>query len=263
MKNNVELLRHAIEVAQQVEASFPNERRTSAIGRVAFGLLVRNRRFAQMLALIPEDLAYEALAVIRCMVELQVNLSWIRKDPVGERAERFLKFEPLERLDMIKEMPESVPPGTAKHIVESLEAEREVVKDLFAGVTANGRTRWAKHWAQGTTLRDRLNEIMTLEGLTKVPFTYVVYRWASSVVHGGPSSIASVLQNEAGVVGPTAQPLSDPTSVFAGAALSLLMTSSDAAAVGGLKSDQKQGIASLIGDFNAQVGNKIPSCTET
>lgn len=256
MKSNAELLRQAIEVAQQVEASFPNEQRKSAIGRVAFGSLVRNRRFAQMLALIPEDLAYETLAVIRCMVEIQINLSWIRKDPGGERAERFLKFEPLERLDMIKEMPESIPPGTARDIVDSLETKREVVKDLFADVTANGRTRWAKHWAQVPTLRKRLNEIMTLEGLTRVPFTYVVYRWASSVVHGSPSSIASVLQNEAGVVGPVAQPLSDPTSVFASAALSLLMTSSDAAAIGGLGSDQKQGIASLIGDFSARVGTK-------
>lgn len=247
--NNIQLLARAIRLAEQVEAKFPNELRPAAEGRVAFGSLVRNRRFAQAVVLLPEELAYEALALLRCMVEIQINLSWIRRDRESSRAIRFLLFESLERLEMIKEMPDSIPPDSARDIIERLEAQRNEIRDIFAEPTKNGRERWAKHWATGQTLRDRLNEIMTSDGITKVPFTYVLYRWASSVVHGGPVSIASVLGTGEGTVQPVEQPLADPTVVFAGAALCLLMTTSEATAIGDVDHDTKQGIASLMQEF--------------
>lgn len=255
-KDTVQLLARAILLAEQVESTFSNEQRPTAEERVAFGSLVRNRRFAQAVVLMPEKLAYEALALLRCMVEIQINLSWIRRDRGSSRAMRFLQFESLERLEMIKEMPDSIPRDFANGIIDHLEAQRNENRELFAEPTKNGHERWAKRWAV-PSLRDRLKEIMASEGITKVPFTYVLYRWASSVVHGGPVSFVSVLGTVGGdgTMQSVAQPLTDPTTVFAGAALSLLMTTSEAAAIGDVEHEMKQGVTSLLQEFTQRFGD--------
>ena len=241
-----------IVVADQLLIDFADGRRRSPIGIVAYGTLVRAHRFARIMQLIPEDFAYEALAIFRCMVEIQINLSWIRRDQTGNRAERFLKFEPLERLDLIKEMPDLVPPGRATQIVGTLEAKREETRSLFAERVADGRTRWAKQWAKVPNLRARLDELMRAEGISKVPFTYVLYRWASTVVHGGPVSIVSVLESDDGIPRASDQPLADPASVYGGAAISLLMVCSDAAAIGELTLEQRSGIVDMIGEIGSK-----------
>jgi hypothetical protein len=251
------LLAQAIEVAQGIEAILGARQRPPAPQLVAFGSLVRNRRLSQAIARIPEDLAYEALVLVRCLVETQINLSWIRLDP-RTRAERFLKFEPLERLDLIKEMPESVPKGRARAVVERLEAARNATKSLFGEVSNHGKLRWAGKWAP-VSLRDRLSEIMNAAGQSKVPFVYVLYRWGSSVVHGGPVSLASIIRTDREHASAVPQPLTEASSVFAGAGLCLLMTASDAAVLGDVPESQRAGIAGLIADFNRRVGSQLQS----
>jgi len=249
MKSNEELLREVIGVADQLLNDFPEERKCTPIGIVAFGSLVRLHRFARKMLLVPEELAYESLAIIRCMVEIQINLSWISQDQTGDRADRFLKFEPLERLEVIKEMPGMVPAGVATEAVSRLEAQRESARALFAKRGSSGETRWAKTWAKIPNLRDRLDEIMRAEGNSKVPFTYVLYRWASSVVHGGPISIDSVLQHDARIRMPVSQPLSDPTSVYGAAALILHRTCYVVADIGELLPEQRLSISRMIGEL--------------
>lgn len=253
--NNIQFLARAISLAEQVEACFPKERLPTDKGRVAFGSLVRNRRLAQAVVLLPEELAYEALALLRCMIEIQINLSWICRDSGSSRASRFLQFESSERLGMIREMPASIHQDSAKDIIDRLEAQRSENRDLFSKKTKDGRECWATNWAEGKTLRDRLKEIMESEGNTKVPFTYVLYRWASTVVHGGPVSIVSVLGTGYGTMQSVAQPLPDPTTVFAGAVITLLMTSSEAAAMGDVDHDTKQRIGSLLQEFTQKSGD--------
>lgn len=246
MNRNVELLKDVIDIASQLEYDFPAVRLQLPIGIVGFGSLVRLHRLARLMLQIPEEFAYESLALIRCMVEVQVNLSWIRRDKLGDRASRFLAFEPLERLITLKEIPEMIPPGEALETVAKLEAQREAVRSLFAKQGSGSETLWAKTWASVPNLRARLDEIMKAEGNSKVPFTYVLYRWASTIVHGGPMSIVSILQSHRGNPVPRSQPLSDPTSVYAAAALSLLMTCSDVATIGELPIEQRKGISNMI-----------------
>jgi hypothetical protein len=257
-RDNETLLPQAIEVAEGIEAILGARQRLTPPQIVAFGSLVRNKRLSQAIARIPEDLAYEALVLVRCLVETQVNLSWIRLEP-RTRAERFLKFEPLERLELIKEMPEFIPKGRARAVVGSLEAGRNATKSLFGKVSDRGELRWAKHWASVPSLRDRLAEIMAAERHNRVPFTYVVYRWGSSVVHGGPVSFASVIKMDRGCAGAVPQPLTNASSVFAGAALCLLMTASDAAALGDVPESQRAGIAGMIAEFDRRFGSQLQS----
>lgn len=246
------LLQRTIQAAEQIQRDFPESSKSLALGIVAYGTLARSIRFARVVQLVPEDLAYEALALFRCMVEIQINLSWIRRDPTGDRANRFLQFEPLERLELIKEMPDFIASDHAKQIVSSLEARRDEARLLFATQNSKGETRWAREWAQVPNLRARLDELMKAEGSNKVPFTYVLYRWASTVVHGGPVSIASVLETSEEAMSPSTQPLSDPTSVYGGAAASLLMVCSDVAAIGSLSDAQRAAIRELVSELIGQ-----------
>ena len=84
-----------------------------------------------------------------------------------------------------------------------------------------GKLKWDGNWASGASLESRLKEVLKSETGKYDSFLYGLYRWLSSTVHGGPTSLNDVLEPDKPLRAKQ-QPESNPTSHLVGAFVVLL-----------------------------------------
>lgn len=192
---------------------------------VGYGLLVRNRRIAEAIATLGTRHAYEGRMLLRSMLEIQINYWWLRRGRTDSRARRFLRFDPLERLQITTDIQSAVSSTRLANAQARLVSSQAATRHLFRKADSKGKLKWDKHWASVSSLRDRFIEVSKAEGQSpNETFTYGLYRWASSAVHGGPFSLMEVLEATPLGARAKAQPESDSHAQLHAAAGTLATT---------------------------------------
>lgn len=169
-----------------------------SIRAVGLGTAVRARRLAEAIRILGPEYGYEARLQVRTMLELYFNYAWIRLKRPHSRAIRFLRFQPLEKLRLSKDLVRLSPERErelAPHIAR-LEKQRATLRYLFRSRDAKGKMRWARDWAGGRSLESRLDEVLAASRASGKPvdnFLYALYRWLSGAVHGSAQSFDDVL----------------------------------------------------------------------
>ncbi|MCF8078951.1 MAG: DUF5677 domain-containing protein [Desulfobacterales bacterium] len=196
---------------------------------VGFGFLIRNRRLAQAISQLNSQYAYEKQILIRSMVEIHINYTWIRLKKTELRANRFIKFAPLELINILKDIEHSGLMGQDEYRskLKEYKNKRSKVRHLFRNRIKRGKNKdkliWDRNWASGASLESRLKEVLSSETGKYDSFLYGLYRWLSSTVHGGPTSLNDVLEADMPLRGKL-QPESNPMSHLVGAFVVLLAT---------------------------------------
>ena len=189
---------------------------------VGFGFLVRLRRLAEAVLKLGKDHAYEAQILLRSMIEIHYNHKWILLSAKERRANRFIKFEVLERLKISNNLSESMDPNEYAAGSKKLKAMCAKVRHLFRLHNKKGKLVWAKSWASVTSFESRLMKVLNKPKTKKLDkFLYALYRSFSSTVHGGPMSIYQVLESSP-TIRAKLQPESEPEKQIRGAFLILL-----------------------------------------
>ncbi len=224
------VLRASIRLARLVERTLPQSRLNNRKVLVGFGFLVRQRRLAHAIATLGAQHAYEGRMLLRSMIEILFNHSWIRYGKGPSRAIRFLRYEPLERRVILADVAAVMSTQDAATAHATYTKDRTDTRHLFRlKDSRTGERRWAKSWATQPSLEARL--IANLEYEAKRSgkprtdkFLYGLYRWTSSSIHGGPVSLSEVLRPIPNGVAAKRQPERDPTAQLKAAALILLAT---------------------------------------
>ena len=122
------------------------------------------------------------------MLEVQVNYSWIRLKNTHSRANRFVKYLPLQQLQIMEKLPPDWRHPTYAQEVRELRAERSRVRHLFRKRSQKtGNLYWEGSWASVSSFENRLQEVLKEQQPGVEPpdtFLYAIYRWTSSAVHG-------------------------------------------------------------------------------
>jgi hypothetical protein len=188
-------LRSAILLAKRCEAWVEmTTHRWKRIQIVAFGTLVLNRRLAYAVSLLRDEADYDARIILRSMMEIHFNYAWMRLQEPQRRANRFLKYGPIERLRILAQWQDSNDPRE-KARIRAWKRARAKVRHLFAS-TKDGRTTWAPSWAKVRSFEARLYEVFkaaTPPDKEVDESLYGIYRWTSSLVHGNPHVFTEVL----------------------------------------------------------------------
>ncbi len=221
-------LSRTVTLAARCEQQLPKSHQRKPLQMVCYGMLVRLRRLARAVRRLDVEGAYEARIIIRSMIELHFNYSWIRLRHSDSRARRFLRFDALEKLRIIEELPPDMLPERAPDVLKALRAQRAAVRHLFQTRDREGRLRWAKHWATHHSFEARLQEVRQAHQLDS--FLYALYRWTSGTAHGNPLSLNEVLERTEFGARPKQQPEPNPTAALVAANVVLLATLSHAAA---------------------------------
>lgn len=190
---------------------------------VGFGLLVRNRRLAQAILRLGRNHAYEGRMLLRSMIEIHINYAWIRLRDRERRANRFLKFQPLEMLSILENLSDSMDPAIYQSNLRKYKSGRSKFRHLFRNRNKKGKLRWDNNWARGFSLKDRLKDVLQAETGKFDRFLYAIYGWSSSAIHGGPTSISEVLEKNVRLRAKI-QPEKDPAAQIVGAFVGLMAT---------------------------------------
>ncbi|MGE5484723.1 MAG: DUF5677 domain-containing protein [Ignavibacteriales bacterium] len=138
--------------------------------------------YAAVRHLCQEGFGPDALMIARTIFENAINLAYINRRP-EERSRRFLEFEHVEEYRQIEALKKAFP---GKRVVTAGDEERitdeyEAVKHNYKGASWSGETMHA----------------MAMEcGLG--PQYALIYRLASGFVHGGPRSVHTYIERQAG-----------------------------------------------------------------
>lgn len=203
-----------------------NQRKSILVG---FGFLVRNRRLAQAVSQLSSQYSYEKRILIRSMVEIHITYAWIRLKNRESRANRFIKFAPLEKLKILKDLEPSglMTQDEYRSKLREYINRRAKVRHLFRSRIKRGKNKgklkWDRNWASGASLESMLEEVLSSETGKYDSFLYALYRWFSSTVHGGPTSFEDVLEPDRPLRAKQ-HPESNPTSHLVGAFVVLLAT---------------------------------------
>lgn len=247
-------LKHAIRVARKLERELCAKKPTNKTF-VGLGMLVRNRRIAEAILALGERHAYEGRMLLRSMIEIQINWSWIRHGRGHSRALRFMRFDPIERKQITQDIQSVLPKSRAVKSLSKLSAERSATRHLFRRRSGkSGKLIWDAHWASLPSLRDRYVALRKAEGADPSDtFIYGLYRWASSAVHGGPVSLSEVVHVPRSRPVPMRQPERNPTAQISAAAstLAAMVTqlASDARLVRRLGTD----LSGLVAEMRSRV----------
>lgn len=190
---------------------------------VGFGFCVRNRRLAQAILRLGSQHAYEGRMLLRSMIEIQINYDWIRIRERKFRANRFLKYHPVEKLKMFQDLSSVIQGAHYKNKLKKYTASCAKVRHLFRKQTKKGRFEWQKHWATAHSLPSRLMEVDKSRRVQYDPFLYYLYRWTSSAIHGGPQSLYETLETS-WPLSAKPQPEIDPVAQIKGAFVILMVT---------------------------------------
>jgi hypothetical protein len=203
---------------------------------VGHGFLVRNRRLATAILRLGAPNSYEARILLRTMLEIKINYSWIRSQQSHSRALRFLRYGPLERLRLLERVAPELPQADYAAKKLHFKHERSRVRHLFRTRDSKGKLRWADSWATVNSVERRLQEVMTREQPANPDmFLYGLYILLSSAVHGSPGSLDEMFKVQADRLVTKAQPEDDPELHLVGALLVLVWTIDAFASDAGLK----------------------------
>lgn len=192
---------------------------------VGFGFLIRNRRLAQAISQLTSWYSYEKRIFIRSMVEIHINYAWMRLKDTESRANKFIKFQPLEKLRILEDIGHSglMSQNEYNSKLAEYKNQRDKLSQLFRNRTKKGKFKWDNNWASGNSLKDRLKEVLDSETGNNDQIIYGLYRSFSSTAHGGPISLDDVLEADTPLRAKP-QPESNLTSHLVGASLLLLAT---------------------------------------
>ena len=215
-------LRRCIALAELLEDQIGSTSPYKKSTIVGFGFLVQLRRLAEAVLELGKDHAYESRILLRSMIEIHFNHKWILFSAKERRANRFMKFEVLERLKISNSLSESMDPNEYAARSKKLKAMCAKVRHLFRLRNKKGKLVWAESWASVTSFEGRLMKVLN-KPKTKKPdkFLYGLYRFFSSTVHGGPMSMSQVLESSP-TIRAKLQPESEPEKQIRGAFLILI-----------------------------------------
>lgn len=214
-------LRRCIALAELLEDQISSASRYKKSTIVGFGFLVRLRRLAEAVLELGKGHAYEAQILLRSMIEIHYNHKWILLSAKERRANRFMKFEVLERLKISNNLSESMDPNEYAAESKKLRAMRAKVRHLFRQRNKKKKLVWAESWASVTSFEGRLMKVLKFEKGEPDEFLYGLYRYFSSTVHGGPISLREVLESSP-TIRAKLQPESEPEKQIRGAFLILI-----------------------------------------
>ena len=223
--DRVKVLRRGIRLAKSIERQAQNASLKKRLQLVAYGFLVRNRRSASAIEQLGARCAYEARMILRSMLEIMINYAWIRLRNKHSSSTRFLSYQPLELLKVHRSMQSAMSPAEYKAAHRNLVNQRRQVRHLFRFRDKNGKLRWARSWAQVSSIAARLDEVQASENPAGPdPFLYAMYAWFSSTVHGGPNAMKEIFTLRNGKLVPRKQPENVPGGHYVGAAAALAFT---------------------------------------
>lgn len=217
-------LHQSIALATMLESRVGPSARRTKLTFVGFGFLVRNRRLAQAILRLGSRHAYEGRMLLRSMLEIKINYSWIRIRDQERRANRFIKYHPLEQLKILKELSDNFYDPTEYQLkLKSFKAKRAKVRHLFGHRNEKGKMKWDRSWASPASLESRLRDVQKSETGKYDAFLYSLYRWTSSATHGGIHSFGEVLEL-GDPLQAKSQPESNPVAQIVGAFAILIST---------------------------------------
>ena len=219
------LLIEALRVAEKLEGLAAERRSRRPLVLVGHTSLIRASRLAAAIARLGEPYAYEARVLLRALLEIQINYSWIRLRKSYSRALRFVKFLPLERLKLLNRIAPELSPEQLRALRQRWERDRASVRHLFRVRDRKGKLVWADSWAYPmSSIEARLREVMEKEQATSPDlFLYTMYTDLSGTVHGSPGSMDEVVQIVEGRMIAKPQPeRQDPRRHFFGALIVLV-----------------------------------------
>jgi len=234
------LLENTIEAARNLEAAASQKVLRKPLQVVGLYCLVRHRQIAVAIQRLGLESAYESRVLLRTMIEIYINYAWIRLRDTDLRAERFLKFVPLEKLRILEQTTRAYRPDEYARLKRTRQTEREKVRHLFQSHDTKGKMKWAKSWTCGKSVEAMFTEIQENEKpeTSLDLFLYGLYRFFSSAVHGGPLSRTEVLMVVDRRIIASPQPEHDPTEDHTVGAFTLLASSIEAFAEDAMLQDQ-------------------------
>lgn len=162
---------------------------------VGLGFLIQQHRLAESVLKLGKDHSYEAQILIRSMIEIYFNHKWILLCAKEYRANRFMKFQDLERLVISNNLSSLMDPHEYAVQSKKLKGRCAKISHLFRKRNKKGRLVWSKSWASVTSFESRLRQVLKSEIDKPDDFLYGLYRSLSSVVHGGPMSHDDVMKD--------------------------------------------------------------------
>jgi len=216
-------LHQSIALARKLESRVSPLARRTKLTFVGLGFLIRNRRLAQAILRLGSPHAYEGRMLLRSMLEIKINYSWIRICDRERRANRFIKFHPLEQLKILEELSDFYDPTEYQLKLKSFKTKRAKVRHLFQHRNKEGKFKWDRSWASSAFLESRLRDVLKSETGNYDAFLYSLYRWTSSAIHGGIHSFSEVL-DPVEPLKARSQPESNPVAQIVGAFVILIST---------------------------------------
>lgn len=216
-------LRRSISLAKKLESHIGNiscPRKSTIVG---FAVLLQMRRLSQSILLLGKNNAYEGRILLRSMIEYHFNYKWILLANKERRANRFLRFHPLEQYKIHEMLSGSHDPVDYHAKSKELKSRRRKVRHLFRRRNRKGRLTWDLSWATKSSFKDRLMEVLNSENKNSDEFLYGLYRLTSSTVHGGPMSIFQIIKDRLPLCAKK-QPEFEPENQIKGAFLILVAT---------------------------------------
>jgi len=216
-------LRQSISLAEMLESRVSHSAHKKKVTFVGFGFLVRNRRLAQAILRLGSQYAYEGRMLLRSMLEIQINYSWICIRKRERRANRFIKYQPLEQLRILKELSNFYDPEEYRQNLSKFEKLRAKTRHLFRNRNKKNKLKWDGSWASSASLESRLRDVYNSAPGQYDTFLYSLYRLTSSAIHGSIHSFSEVLEPNRPLKAKS-QPESNPVAQLVGAFSILIST---------------------------------------
>ena len=217
-------LRQSISLAETLESMVSHSAHKKKVTFVGYGFLVRNRRLAQAILKLGSEHAYEGRMLLRSMLEIKINYSWICISDREHRANRFIKYQPLEQLKILRELSDFYNPEEYKQKYKKFIKMRSRVRYLFRKRNKRNKLEWDQSWASSAdSLEKRLRDVYKSKKGRYDTFLYSLYRWASSGIHGSINSLNEVLEHSLPLKAKH-QPESNPVAQLVGAFSILIST---------------------------------------
>ena len=192
------LLRDAVKLAERVDRATRVKMRTPS-GAVAFGILVKMRRDAEILLALSRKELPNAPTVVRSMLEGTVNLRWILLRDKRRRANRYIRFSAVEHVRWLEQIPESAQSTEHVQHLKYARAERARVRHLFRRPVKKhgkptGKFEWQRTWSN-LDLFSMLREITAWQASgDTLNFTYMQFRLFSQHSHSTATSLFHIME---------------------------------------------------------------------
>lgn len=231
LKSWEQVLKRAIRLARQVERAVQASALPRPLQVVAYGSLVRNRRYAAAVAQMGRASAYEARPIVRSMIEIWGNYRWIRLRQANRRANRYVKYLALDHVKLVERMPPSMHGPTHQELVRLIKRQRASVRHLFRSRGKSGPRRakltWAKSWAKVPSFEARMREVAESRPPSERESDdsiYFFYSLFSGATHGSPLSFMECIEAFPGGLRVRRRPERRPLNPMAAAASCLCDT---------------------------------------